>query len=89
MPKYTKRAALAHIRARALDCLDPTRERAVLSGSAVAGHLHEIAEINHKYVRDYGANSLGAVVADLQVCPLMRLLRILARVESMEMSDAR
>jgi ElaB/YqjD/DUF883 family membrane-anchored ribosome-binding protein len=84
MAKYTKLAALAQIRSRTLGCLDENHERLALSGREVAGHLHEIADTNHRYVRDYGANSLGAIVADIGVSPLVRLLRILTRIELME-----
>lgn len=84
MAKYTKRAALAHIRAQALACLDANRERMELNAQEISCHLHGFADINHKYVRDHGANSLGTIIAEIQVSAETRLLRILMRVESLE-----
>lgn len=34
----------------------PDRMQLVLSDQEVASHLHWVSEVNHKYVREHGAN---------------------------------
>lgn len=84
MAKYTKRAALAHIRQIATMCLVREQDTLALSDSQVAANLHEIADTNHKYVRDCGAESLSGIVSDLRISLLRRLQKILSRVEQMD-----
>lgn len=88
MARLSKLSALRHIRTTALTCLDMQRTSLALPGATVSLRLQEISDTNHKYVMDRGSDGLSGIVADLQLAPVQRLQRLLARVQQMEAAYA-